>query len=82
LNFAQRELNYPPWFGRNPFLTRNPDFDNFGRFAQKRRKPLRKRRNPAMRTKFEDNLGASLGRAQVRASIQGVPLRRTTLKDL
>jgi hypothetical protein len=35
-----------------------------------------------MRTKFEDNLGASLGRAQVRASIQGVPLRRTTLKDL
>jgi hypothetical protein len=61
LIIALREPYYPQWFGSNLSLTWNPDFDSVGRFAPKRRSSLRKRRESALRIKFEDNPNASSG---------------------
>jgi hypothetical protein len=61
LIIALREPCYPRRSRSDISLTRNPDFDNFRRFAQKRRSPLWKRRKSVLRIDFEDNPNASSG---------------------
>ena len=75
-NFAQRDRCYSQWFGDILYLTCNRYFDNFRRFAPKRRSLPYKQTKSALRIKFEDNpdFGSGLD--------PRVPLRRITLKDL